>query len=266
MPQHKPQWWNSNVGWTGATPKKGKGNGKNQSKEAPGLAFPGYDSSSGTSSASASAPSGIKEGELKAVLSAMLEEHRMEVPKELQSYLQPPLGDQLSQDQKKLNSKRKLVTKLDRLGKAMTRKQEQWTTFRNQMKEHLAKERARHEKELLEIQEAIAITQSQLDQMNSGEPLDLPAPMEAIEEELDAMLSDGKDEKKIPAMIETKTRESEAMEALRQAQVGQQLMAQQMQEMQQQILLMAQTMKPMLARLHMPEDMADLDYKARLYR
>ena len=242
MPRDQAQWWNSNASWEGApTKRKGKGNGKATSAATP--TFPGYDSSNGASSATSSATPGPKD--LKAMLSAMLEEQTMEVPKELQSYLQPPLGDQLSSDRKKLNAKRKLVSKLDRLGKAMNRKKEQWMAFRTQMKEHLAKEKARFDQEMEEIQTALATTQSQLDLMAGQDP-DPPANMDGVEEEIEEMLDEGKGEKQPPAKTCQKPQESDTMEALRQAQLGQQLMARQLQDMQQQILLMTHSMKPMV--------------------
>ncbi len=241
----KSQWWNAGNSWD-STPAKQKGKGHGKATQAAGSSFPGYDSSQGASSATSSTMPGIKDIDLKAMLSAVLEEHNMDVPKELQSYLQPPLGDQLSTDQKKLNAKRKLVTKLDRLGKAMTRKKDQWVAFRNQMKEHLAKEKARYEQELEEIQTAIATTQSQLDLMMAGVDPEPSNQMEGVEQELEEMLQEGKEGKPQTEKTCQKAQDIDTLEALRQAQLGQQFMAKQLQDMQQQILLMTHSMKPMI--------------------
>ena len=138
-----------------------KSKGKGKAKESGGPSFPNYDH--GMPSESSSPPSSSKDSDLKAALSAIFADRKLEVPQELQCYLQPQPGDLIQSDQKILNAKRKLLGKVDRLTKALARKKDQWQNFRAQLKEHLCKEQARYDADVHEIQLALDYNPSTVD-------------------------------------------------------------------------------------------------------
>lgn len=237
MPQGKQwqQWSNTNDSWdhNAGRRSKGKGGAKPAHAGKDG-AFPSYDAGSGNGSGS-SQPAGSKDVELKDALTALFASNRAEIPKELAPFLQPQPGEQLQSDQKKLNAKRKLVSKLDRLRKALDRKKEQWSQFRAQMREHLAKEHARFDQEVAELDDAITTTQLQLDRMLNGETEEPAMETESNAEDLEKMLEE--DQSKAATADKNKKESDPAtMEALRLAQLGQQQMAKQLMELQQQVL------------------------------
>ena len=245
MPQGKQwqQWSNTNDSWdhNAGRRSKGKGGAKPAHAGKDG-AFPSYDAGSGNGSGS-SQPAGSKDVELKDALTALFASNRAEIPKELAPFLQPQPGEQLQSDQKKLNAKRKLVSKLDRLRKALDRKKEQWSQFRAQMREHLAKEHARFDQEVAELDDAITTTQLQLDRMLNGETEEPAMETESNAEDLEKMLEE--DQSKAATADKNKKESDPAtMEALRLAQLGQQQMAKQLMELQQQVLYMSSAFRP----------------------
>lgn len=108
--------------------------------------------------------------------------------KSLPPFLQPQPGELIQNDQKILSAKRKLVSKLDRLGKAFERKKESWQYFRAHMKEHLTKEQARFDLEVIEIENAVVTTQGQPDWMMNGEAEDRTMEADPPEEDLEKLL------------------------------------------------------------------------------
>ena len=242
MPRDKTPWtWQNNAnGWeTGKKPKGPKPKGQGKGAESAGTAFPAYDSGvSSESSTAASSKDKDKDMDLKAALAAMFAENKMTVPKELQTFFQPQLGEVIQSDQKLVNSKRKLLNKVDRLSKALTRKKEQWQQFRLQMREHLAQEQSRYDSEIQDIQAAIDTTQAQLQQLMEGKDPEQSAEMEAEETVLEEML----DMDKTPAMTKAMKQEAVNTEELRVARAHQQQMAKQLQELQQQVLYMTNAM------------------------
>ena len=240
MPRDKTPWtWQSNAhGWeTGKKPKGPKQKGQGKGVESAGSAFPAYDSGA-PSEYSTAASSKDKDMDLRAALSAMIAENKMTVPKGLETFFQPQLGEVIQSDQKLVNSKRKLLNKVDRLTKAMTRKKEQWQQFRLQMREHLAQEQSRYDSEIQDIQAAIDTAQAQLQQLMDGKDPEQNAKMEAKETVLEEML----DMDKPPTSTTAKTQETVNAEELRVARAHQQQMAKQLQELQQQVLYVTNAM------------------------
>ena len=151
---------------------KGKGKTANPAtpKDKPGKSsLPAYDSTS----ASSSLPSevlkdGNKDGDFKAALMTIIAENNLQVPDRYKHIMEEDVNEKINVDQRRLNNKRKLNSKLDRLKKASAKKDEQWVSFRNQLKDHLLKEQERYTQEKKEIQEAIVQTQLELDKMMNG--------------------------------------------------------------------------------------------------
>lgn len=214
-------------------------------KEPSGPSFPNYDH--GRPSELSSSATSSKDTDLKAALSAVFAEHKLEVPQELQSFLQPQPGDMIQSDQKILNAKRKLVGKVDRLTKALSRKQEQWQSFRTQLREHLCKEQARYDSDISEIMAAIDTTQAQLNRLMDGkdpEIVDMET-QEHTEKPLEEMLGvDAPQAGTTKEPVQTQQMTDTTAEQLRLAHAHQQQMAQQLQELQQQMIYMTSAMMP----------------------
>lgn len=243
MPKDKPWNWSTpNHGWDNHQKHNAnKAKGKGKAKESNGPSFPNYDH--GVPSELSSAPSSSKDSDLKAALSAVFADRKLEVPQELQCYLQPQPGELIQSDQKILNTKRKLLGKVDRLAKALSRKKEQWQSFRAQLKEHLCKEQARYDADVQEIQLALDTTQAQLTRLMEGkDPENADMEMEEPQETpIEQMLGVDKSDLAQHSSATLQAMDSTA-EQLRLAQAHQQQMAQQMQELQQQVLYMTQMM------------------------
>ena len=223
-------------GWDGKD-KKPKGG---QPKDTKG--FPAYDSSSTpSSSATSSRPfEQEKEQQLKTALKELIEQNQLAVPPRLQQYMKEDAGSSLKQDQKALNTKRKLIQRLERLKGAQSKKDEQWLTFKQEMKEHVAREKTRYDTESQELATAIKETQTQLDKAMSGAPsTPHETDTEAANVDAEEIFQD------IDKDMETRTdREKDMEAAVKQAQAGQMMLAQQMSALQDQISYMASMMIP----------------------
>ena len=186
-----------------------------------------------------------EDGTLKKALSEIFQKNNMEIPSELQPYFQPKIGEMLQSDQKRLNTKRKFVAKLDRLKKAVTKKQEQWQAFRAAMREHLAKEQSRFDTDMEELKAAIQETQASLDKMLQGGEEDHDMEDEPKETTLEEILQENdvtKQNKTEPKTEITVTNDA-AWEELKQARMGQLQLSQQVQELQQQLLYVTSAIK-----------------------
>lgn len=242
-------WPSTSNTWEANHAKKAKDKGKGKGTAQDANAFPSYDAT-GSSGASGSQPqpsssTSTEDGELKKALTEIFQKNNMEIPTELQSYFKPKIGEMLQSDQKLLNTKRKLVAKLDRLNKAVIKKQEQWQTFRITMKEHLAKEQTRFETDMEEIKAAIQETQCSLDKLLQGGVKDQDMEEDLKETSIEEMLNAETNEQKDKTHIQANT--DIAIEELRQAKMGQLHLSQQVQELQQQLLYVTAAMKPPIA-------------------
>lgn len=94
-----------------------------------------------------------------------------------------------------------------------------------------------------QIEAAITTTQTQLDRMLNGEPEEPAMETESNVDDLDKMLEE--DQSKPTTGDKTKKEnDTTTMEALRLAQLGQQQMAKQLMELQQQVLYMSAAFRP----------------------
>ncbi len=183
-----------------------------------------------------------KELLFKTALRQLVTKNQLQMPVELQDLMKEDLTTSIQQDQKQLNSKRKLAARIDRLKKAQVKKTEQWESFKKSMREHLQAEHARFEKEQQELSQAIEETQTSLDKAMRGETTTMEQePMEEEETEFDQWLTDmgGKAPMEHPR---DKDKEINAQmdAALKLAQEGQRELARRMHEMQTQMTYMAQ--------------------------
>lgn len=220
-------------------PKGGKGKGAVQPQsQKDKKELPAYDSTSTAPSGSSSSQSSSKDGALKTALVEILAENKLQIPEHLKHIMEDDVTERINLDQRRINSQRKLSSKLDRLKKASAKKDEQWTMFRNQMREHWMKEQERYTQEKQEIKDAIAQTQLELDKMMKGEMEDeeLPQskePMDILEE-----LTTETPMKATPMQRDTQ----QMPEIIKQTQEDHQKLMTQMGELQQQMLYMVQVM------------------------
>ena len=160
------QGWKSGSYW--GTPRrnpKAKGNRprspKPQKPEKPKDVLPGYDSEkwlpSAQSSSSQSGASEVPQNivELTKILRTVVEAGKIELPKEAMALLsnqaEAEVKTEMQKEQKILNAKRKLMAKIGRLKDAMENKKVKFRTYKAAIKEQLAKESERFEKDLESI-------------------------------------------------------------------------------------------------------------------
>ncbi len=233
------QWngWNrsssKSKGWD---TRSAKPKGNPQSDKA---ALPAYDSTSLPSSLAGSsrAPDKSKDGDLKQALKELISQNDLEVPAALKTFIQQEnqqdLGNSLKEDQRLLNYKRKLAQRIQRLKQAQQRKEEQWTKFKEDMRNHMVQEKERFETESKEISKALEETQTELDKALSGVQ-DIPKENEAEIVDVDLM-------EIFPEEENTKITgpKIDMEEMLKQSQAGQMMLAKQLGDLQAQMSYMA---------------------------
>ena len=225
---------------------KGKGNG---TASAPKPSFPAYDSG-GSSYASSGKANVSSEEMLKAALQEIVVKNQLAVPDQFKGLLKDNLATSLTADQKVINQKRKLLSRLERLRGAQQRKAEQFENFKKELREHLAKEQSRFDKETLEITQALEETQSTLDRLLKGDVEDtMEESMEADEFELwvQENKEDSKKDPKLDGLSAAPTRDPAMEDALRMTQENQKLLAQQMHDMQAQMSYMVNALRTPMA-------------------
>lgn len=237
------QWgqWGKNAnkshGW-GAKDKKGNAP---QNKE---RALPTYDalpiSASSGSGASSTGKDKEKDPDLKAMLQELIEKNDFQVPDSIKDYLQQDIGSTLNQSQKELNAKRKLAQRVDRLKAAQSRKQEQWNRFKQEMRDHMQKEKQRYDTESAEIQQALRTAQEQLDKAMSGVMTSTDEQEDYQDPEMEEVFQEMETEKTTEVKNTEKTSDTTTEDILKQTQAGHRLLAQQMGALQEQITYMAQ--------------------------
>lgn len=159
-----------------------------------------------------------------------------------QAFIQQDVGHSLKEDQKILNQKRKLAQRIERLKTAQKKKAEQWIQFRQQVKDHVAKEKLRYETECQELAEALKATQLELDKAMSGEPT-APDDMETekIDSDVEEIFSEDKDNQKgnTEEKAEKDLKQAAMEEAIMQTQAGQMMLTEQLSMIQTQMTYMA---------------------------
>lgn len=161
-----------------STKGKGKGAVENVEKEtdhAKGL-FPSYDKMQvGASSSSSAAVDGSAEAMQKAMKALIASNPSLSVPMEVQEALafhepmQKPAKDSLYHQQRMLNLRRKASNRVEKLQQALTRKGLQMTAYKEEMKQKLASELERFNKEKQEITKALEEARSTLAKIEAGE-------------------------------------------------------------------------------------------------
>ena len=222
------QGWKSGSYW--GTPRrnpKTKGNRpkspKPQKPEKPKDVLPGYDSEkwlpSAQSSSSQSGASEVPQNivELTKILRTVVEAGKIELPKEAMALLsnqaEAEVKTEMQKEQKILNAKRKLMAKIGRLKDAMENKKVKFRTYKAAIKEQLAKESERFEKDLESIQEAIKKSEEALDGLEKGEFLDNKGPLEQAMEVNDIFeIDEAQDKAKLHAQLATSEKEKKEME------------------------------------------------------
>ena len=233
-PKRQP---NREQDWAKSAKGKGKQASQNNGKDKSSL--PGYDAQSSSALATTQQP---KES-LRSALVDILAENNMQIPDKYQHLVEPDITDQINMDQKALNTKRKLHARIERLKKAMSRKDDQRNQFKEELRDHLIKEQQRYEQEKSELGAALIQAQTDLDKM-----------IKNGDEEMDA-----KDMEKPDVLAELLRTEApkhsggatmnHILEEIKKTQEENRLLAQQMGELQQQMMYMVQafTAPPMNA-------------------
>ena len=180
--------WHSNWNrWGTSKGKKGSGKGrdakkdkvtkdnKEQAKSTKGTdaaaSFPSYDtvpvSSQSQSSGSSSQPS-----ELRTVMAALLEANPgLMLPPALLAETGQTVSrskEEISAEQKRLNTRRKAITKLERLQGALAKKKEQIAAYKEFIREKLQTELSKFEKEKTDLEKAISTQQEIVDRVEAG--------------------------------------------------------------------------------------------------
>lgn len=187
--------WSSPQGYWGSSarrkrPNRQRGQGKGQDKQtdkeqkdannAKGQ-FPSYDTMrvEQSSSASSSASGSSADAALQRAMRHLLESNpSLNVPKEVEEVLgfqdamTKTAKDEMYAQQKALNARRKVTTKIDKLQQALTRKGLQMTAYKEEMKQKLATELERVNKEKQEISEALEQARAQLKKIENGEDIE----------------------------------------------------------------------------------------------
>ena len=148
---------------------------KEQAKGAKGqdtaASFPSYDtmpvSSQLPSSGSSSQPS-----ELRTVMAALLEANPgLTLPPALLAETGQTISrskEEISAEQRRLNTRRKAITKLDRLQGALAKKKEQIAAYKEFIREKLKAELTKFEKEKTDLEKAISTQQEIVDRVEAG--------------------------------------------------------------------------------------------------
>lgn len=183
------QWSGSYWGSAGRRRRttKAKGQGKDQGKTAEKTEkvsgkdkgqFPAYDAMLVEQSSGASSSAGSADVMQRAMRSLLESNPSLHVPKEVeealgfQEVMNKAAKDSLYEQQRMLNQRRKVTTKIDKLQQALQRKGLQMAAYKDEMKQKLAMELERFNREKQEIIEALEQAKVQLAKIEKGEDLD----------------------------------------------------------------------------------------------
>ena len=203
-------------------------------------ALPSYDSAPSRGQSHGSTGSKDRkdqmEPDLRGALQELIETNKFEIPDTLKEYFKKDVGEEIQRDQKELNQKRKLAQKLQRLESALQKKTEQWSTFRESIREHVQQEKKRFEEDTQELEKAITNTKADLERAMKGEDISNKDEKNIPDPDLDFL------EEPMTPMIEEKQTPKEFEDLMHQTQAGQMLLAKQVQQIQEQMQYMAQMM------------------------
>eukprot|EP00434_Breviolum_minutum_P008141 symbB.v1.2.007178.t1/scaffold436.1/size343649/10 len=188
--------WKGNYWGGGGRKKIPKPQQPKRKAEKPHDELPAYDSdrwaSSSTLSSSSrpSQPAGQPSvSDLTKLLKSIVETGQLELPEEAKALLaaqaETDAKEDIQQEQRLLNAKRKAHGKILRLKDALERKKEKFQVYKAALKEQLAKETDRFQQDVEGINKAILETEAQLAQLEEGNMGDKDQPAETMEIELD---------------------------------------------------------------------------------
>ena len=104
------------------------------------------------------------------------------MPEEYKDFLMAPM-EGVNEQQKHLNAKRKAIQKMERLKQAKQTKIKKWESFKTEMSKHLRTEQERYDKDMQDLEVAIAAAVKEAERIEQGLP-------EETQEELEEMLED----------------------------------------------------------------------------
>ena len=185
--------WNSNQ-WSGSywgakgrraknqSPATGKCKGSSKSKEGKKQgekAFPKYDAmpvdASGSLPSSSRSPP-AEDAMQKAMLCLIKNNPSLKVPKEISDVLEGAseilsveARNEIHEQQRSLNKRRKASQRVDRIKEALKRKQLQFVAYQDQLKIQLRAELDRYTKEKKELEEQLSNARSNLEKLENGE-------------------------------------------------------------------------------------------------
>lgn len=159
--------WGQNMqwgGWSPQYPKQGRqqqrrsrdggDRGKDRKKEE-GVARP-YDSSTPSSLLpQSSTASGSTETQFMKEFLEMARESKMQIPERLQKLLPDGTKDAIRDQQKRLNRHRNVVNKIDSKKKALELDKERWSSWLQEMKEQIVKQRGNFEENQKKLQKEL---------------------------------------------------------------------------------------------------------------
>lgn len=224
-----------------------KGGSKDKDR---GASLPGYDSVPSAPSTATSMVDTKKDEPLRVAMRELVTKNGLEIPDDLKEYFEPKLNEQINQDQRALNAKRKILQKIDRLKTAKEKKQQNWELFKESMREHVIKERTRFESDQQDIDQALQEAQLSLDKMISGKEDKMdetPVAEESLPEMLD--MDTTRKPQEVAASSEDTAKDAQLMEQnelIHQTQMNQMYLAKQLAEMQSQLAQFASMQNPLL--------------------
>ena len=149
--------------WHKRQPKKPQPHGKGKDG-----GLPGYDAASSWPSSSSKGQTQEETPGINKALKALFKANNLVVPQELKEVLKDDGLEEIQEEQRSLNQKRKAITKIERLKKAKGQKQQQWETFKANLTKHLQQEREKYDKDMNELAEAIAKAEKALEDLENG--------------------------------------------------------------------------------------------------
>lgn len=235
--------------WAGAARSPKKKSGKNQQNgkgadSGKDVALPGYDSerwlsSSGSRPSSSTTPSQPTVMELTKVLQTIVQAGNIELPEEAKHLLKnqaaTEVKDNIQKEQRLINIRRKAHSKLVRLQAALESKKEKFLAYKAALREQLAKESERYEKDVQSLHKAIKEAQEHLEKIEAEE---LEKEEETEEPDLDMMLDTSDSTEKAHLHAQLANTEKEKQEAVEKAAALQS----QMEAMQMQYRSLAQSL------------------------
>ncbi|CAK9097833.1 unnamed protein product, partial [Durusdinium trenchii] len=176
--------------------KKEKKEGKGKPSESKGPELPAYEALGSTMLTSSGSASGKGVDQLKQEVLDFLHSKDITPEGQLKELLQLGPLDDLKSEQRTLNTKKKLLAKLDKLKNKVREKKASWEVFLQKVKEHHQQQEAAYKSDLKTLEGAIAETQDELNKIAAKEQegMDTSSGVEKLgEAELRRQLADSQE-------------------------------------------------------------------------